>query len=188
MKPDHVRVLAAIDRNFAEANDALMELTAYDSLRRARLSDARPNFFAIAEQALFNDMVAGAIRVFDDHKDVASLWYVMRCHRAVAQGAAQACGIDIDELKSITARLRHIRDKIHFHIDRHAVTEPALVWTHANISTGQFSHALHAAALLLAKIRQEVYGGEPESIAAYDGSDVERIIAAYAAAEQAGGT
>jgi hypothetical protein len=186
MKPDSLRVIAAINRNFAEANDAILKLTAYRSLCEAGFSRAGTGFFAIAAQALFNDMIAGAIRIFDDHKDVASIWYVIRCNQPAAQRAAQACGIAIDDLRSIAPKLRHVRDKTHFHIDRKAVTDPSSVWAYADISDDALGNALHNAALLLAKIKQHVSGGELDSIGAYDGSDVRQIINAYLASKQTG--
>jgi hypothetical protein len=181
MKPDRLRVIAAINRNFTEANAAILKLTAYNSLSEAGFGYAETSFFAIVNQALFNDMIAGAIRIFDDHKDVASLWYVIRCHDAAARKAARDCGIDIDELKAITPRLRHVRDKTHFHIDRKAVTNPSSVWTYADISGQRLGSALRNAAILLAKIKQDVFGGELERLSPYDGSDVRHIIDAYAA-------
>jgi len=48
-------------------------------------------------------------------------------NEAAAHRAARACGIDMDELRSIVPKLRHIRDKTHFHIDKRTVEDPAMV-------------------------------------------------------------
>src|SRR5437773_1886848 len=181
MKPDEARILAAINRNFAEANNAILKLTAYNSLNKAGFNDTGISFFVIADQALYNDMIASAIRIFDDHKEAASLWYIIRCNVPAAQKAAKACGIDIDEIKRIVPKLRHIRDKAHFHIDRRTVENPSLVWSDADISGDELTNALHNTALLLAKIKQDVYGGEMDKPTPYDGSDVKQIIDAYIA-------
>jgi hypothetical protein len=187
MKPDSSRVLAAIDRNFDEANSAIDKLTAHDCLCRTVYgsgvgTDARTGFFAIARQALFNDMLAGAIRIFDDHKDVASLWYIIRCNEGAAARAAAACGISIADLLTIAPKLRHIRDKTHFHIDRKMVgNHPSSVWADADISDEELGAALRNAAALLAAIRQALFGGELRRVTAYDGADVQRIVDAYAA-------
>jgi hypothetical protein len=179
MKPNRARVLAALNRNFAEANNAILKLAACNSLREAGLPQAGMSFFVIADQALFNDMVASAIRLFDDHKEAGSLWYIIRCHAQVARKAAATCGISIEELCRIIPKLRHIRDKTHFHIDRRAVEEPSLVWSAADISGDELTSALHNAALLLATIKQDIYGGDLEQLTDYDGSDVQEIVDAY---------
>ena len=176
MRPDSVRIMAAINRNFAEANDAILKFIAYNSLNETGIDVTGINFFAIANQALFNDMIASAIRIFDEHKEAGSLWYIIRCHGAAAHKSASSCGIDMNEMRSIVPKLRHIRDKTHFHIDKRTVENPALVWSHADISADEFIKALRNAALLLATIKHDVYGGEMARQASYDGSDVRRII------------
>ena len=184
MKPDEARVLAALNRNFSEADHAILKLTAYNSLKRCVASSAGTRFFTIAEQTLYNDMIAGAIRIFDDHKEAGSLWYIIRCFRNVAQNIAMTCGIDMDALRKIVPKLRHIRDKTHFHIDRRTVAEPDLVWTNAGLGYDELTNALHDAATLLTKIKQEVYGGEMNRLTPYDGSDVKQIVEAYIASKK----
>ena len=124
-----------------------------------------------------------AIRIFDDHKEAGSLWYIIRCNPHATENAAKACHINIDDLKAIAPKLRHIRDKTHFHIDRRTVGNPSLVWTDANISNRAFTNALHNVALLLAKIKQDVFRAAMDNQTPYDGSDVMQIIDAYAAAQ-----
>ena len=185
MRPHNARILAAINRNFAEANDAILKLTAHDSLHRAGFNPTGVSFLAIADQALFNDMIAGAIRIFDEHKEAGSLWYIIRCHEAVAHAAARSCGIDMDEMRTIVPKLRHVRDKTHFHIDKRNVENPALVWSHADISIDEFTKALRNAAVLLAKIKQDIYGGKMDVLTPYEGSDVRRMVDAFAASTEA---
>jgi hypothetical protein len=178
MRPRHARVLAAIDRNFAEADDALLKLTAYAHLNAAEIEHAGMMFFVLARQALFNDMIAGAIRIFDDHKEAGSLWYIIRCHEAAVQGVAQDCGVDLEELKAMVPKLRHIRDKTHFHIDRRTLEDPSSVWRQAGISLEEFTRALHNVATLLASLKQTVYQGKRNALTCYDGADVKLIVAA----------
>jgi hypothetical protein len=184
MRPDDARLLAAINRSFAEANNAILKLTAYNRLNEAEFSYMGTSFFVIAQQALYNDMIASAIRIFDDHKEAGSLWYIIRCNQSAAKKAATACGINIDDLKAIVPKLRHIRDKTHFHIDKRSVENPSLVWRDADISGQEFTTVLHNAARLLAKIKQDVFGAEMDQLTPYDGSDVRHIIDAYAGAKR----
>lgn len=173
------RLRAALKRNFAEVNNAILKRTAYNKLCSAGFNYTGMSFFVIAQQALFNDMVANAIRVFDDHKDVSSLWYIIRCNEGIAKKAATACGINIEKLRAIVPKLRHIRDKTHFHIDRKAVEAPKDVWKDAGVSGNELTDALYGAATLLAHIKKETFGGEIEKLTPYDGSDVQAIVKAY---------
>lgn len=189
MKPDKARVLAALNRNFAEADDAILKLTAFDRLDETGvtgLPGTRPGFLVLAKQALYNDALGSAIRIFDEHKESGSLWYIMRCHGKAAQKAANACEISIDALRDIVPRLAHIRNKTHFHIDRKALDNPSLIWRNAAIGADTISDALRNAALLLAGIKQEIYGGEMDVLTPYDGSDITRIVRAYAASYTGG--
>jgi hypothetical protein len=182
MKPDEARMLAAINRNFNEANNAVLKFVAYTKLRSAGFPCVDLGFFTLAQQALFNDMVASAIRIFDEHKEAGSLWYIVRCNEAAAKHAAQACGISIDELRKLVPKLRYIRNRTHFHIDRRALENPSLVWSDADLSNAELSDALQHAALFLARIKQECYGGELEKPSVYDGSDIQQIVDAYTSA------
>lgn len=181
------RLQAALKRNFAELNNAILKRTAYNQLCKAGFTYTGMSFFVIADQALFNDMIAGAIRVFDDHKDVSSIWYIIRCNEGAAKKAAAACGTSIESLRAIVPKLRHIRDKTHFHIDREAVEAPDEVWKYAGISGDELTDALYGAAALIAHIKREIYGGELDKLTPYDGSDVHQAVKAYMALRDAKG-
>ena len=175
------RLRAALKRNFAEVNNAILKRTAYNQLCTAGFNYTGMSFFVIADQALFNDMIASAILVFDDHKDVSSLWYIIRSNEAAAKKAAAACGINIEKLREIVPKLRRIRDKTHFHIDRKAVEAPKEVWKSADISGDELTDALYGAAKLITQIKKEIFGGDLEELTPYDGSDVHEIVKAYMA-------
>jgi hypothetical protein len=179
MKPDPTRILAALNRNWEEANNAILKLTAFNQLNKIGFSDTEISFFSIVDQALYNDILAGAIRIFDDHKEAGSLWYIVRCKASAATQAAHECGINLPQLRKIVPKLLHIRNKTHFHIDRRALDNPSAVWTDADMSGQELAQALYDAAHLLARIKQNLYGGELEQLTPYDGSDAQQIIRAY---------
>ncbi len=54
----------------------------------------------IAAQALYNDLIAHAIRVLDEHRDATSFWYIVKCNESVARRAAQDSDLDLEALKS----------------------------------------------------------------------------------------
>lgn len=184
MRPSRTRVRAALERNLAETHDAILMFTASHALGRADAADLSEGFFAIARQALFNDMIASAMRVFDDHKEAGSLWYIVRCHPQIARRAADEHRIDIGALHRVVPKLGHIRDKTHFHIDRREVERTERVWQEADLSAGELIGALHDAAVLLAAIRQLLEGGPLAQLPSYDGSDVEEIVEALKARRQ----
>ena len=74
MKPanDTSNLKATIQRNFNELNNAILKLTALEELRKLELTYCRMSFFVIAEHALYNDLLAHAIKVLDEHRDAMS--------------------------------------------------------------------------------------------------------------------
>lgn len=156
-----------------------MKRRALLGLHSADSSHAGPlNFFEIAAHALYNDLVAHAARVFDRHPDAASFWYVVRCDEASARAQATALGVDLDQLGALADKLKGIRDKTHFHIDKKAVTDPKLVWAAAEINGDAFGSGLEGAFRVLAGLhfkRHRVTKSVPE----YDGSDAIKIMRAY---------
>lgn len=179
MSHDNTRLHAAVRRTFAEANNAILKLVAYNALCAADITYAGMSFFVVASQALHNDMIAHAMRALDEHRDAASFWYVKRCNEQVTAAAASAAGVDLSALESTSAKLRHIREKTHFHVDRQAVLDPSQVWQAAGVTGDEFNDSLHAVASVMSGVEVHLFGGEPLVVTEYDGSDVERIVKAY---------
>lgn len=90
------------------------------------------DFIRLSYWALFNDCFAHAMRVFDQHPDTASFWYLRRCEQGEVDKAATAVGLQIAELKSLSSSLKLVRDKTHFHIDKKTVFDPKVVWQQAD--------------------------------------------------------
>lgn len=179
MSHDNTRLLAAIERTFAEVNNGILKLVAYNAVCRADITYTRMSFFVVASHALHNDMVAHAIRALDEHRDAGSFWYVKRCNEAATSAAAGVAGVDLAALQFTSTKLRHIRDKTHFHVDRESVPNPAHVWQTAGLTGDEFNSALRAVASVMSGVKVKVFGGEPLDVAEYDGSDVQRIVKAY---------
>lgn len=179
MTHDHTRLKAAVKRTFAEANNAILKLTAYNSLCREDISYARMSFFAIVQHALYNDMVAHAIRVMDEHRDVSGFWYIHKCQSALVERTVSKAGSELATLKCTSEKLRHIREKTHFHIDRTAVQSPTEVWKSAGVTGDEFSITLRVVAQVASAVNADALGGEPLDVTEYDGSDVHRIVAAF---------
>ena len=179
MELDWERYDAALERNIAETSNAILKRRALIGLHSADSSHHGPlDFFEIAAHALYNDLIAHAARVFDRHPDVASFWYVVRCDEASARAQASALGVDLDELGVLADKLKGVRDKTLFHIDKKAVANPKLVWASAEIKGAALGSALDGAFPVLAGLYFK-RRGVMKTVPDYDGSDAAKIIRAY---------
>ena len=172
-----VRYDAALERNLAETSNAILKRRALIGLHSADSSHGL-DFFRVAAHALYNDLTAHAARVFDRHPDAASFWYVIRCDEATARAQASTLGVDLDALGVLADKLKGIRDKTLFHIDKKAVENPKLVWSSAEIKGGVLGSGLDEAFRVLAGLYLK-RSGVARTIPDYDGSDAPIIIRAY---------
>src|SRR5690606_8623654 len=117
MSYDTSALQGAIIRNLTELNNAILKLTAYDELVRQDIAYVRMSFFVVAAHALYNDTFSHAIRVLDEHEQALAFWYILRSNESVVKRAAKNSGLDLDELKKLSTKLRIVRDKTQFHID-----------------------------------------------------------------------
>jgi hypothetical protein len=82
------------------------------------------DFFKVAHTGIQGDWLIRLIRVFEDHGDVASFWYL---HRAVQREVEQALGrttVSMSEIQSLSDRIKPIRNKVFVHIDKAGVFSP----------------------------------------------------------------
>lgn len=123
----------ALNRNLNEVLKALYEFTVL-----TRLEKSFPNvfnneeFFGIAYEAVFNDMIAHSIKLFEKHRDSASLWYIYNCNQKEIETLWRDTG-NLNKLKEISMKLKSVRDKTHFHIDKKGVMDTKQIWKDANI-------------------------------------------------------
>lgn len=171
---------ATIQRNLLELNNAILKVTAHDELVKQGLTYTEMSFFVIAQHALYNDILTHAIRVLDEHRDAMSFWYLLRCKEGIVfKQAAQKVGLDLEKLKDLSAKLKSIRNKTLFHIDRRSVRQPEAVWMQAEIIGSALFKALNEMFETLAIAKRDHFDGEFETITKYDGSDIAKIIKAY---------
>ncbi|HLF83310.1 MAG TPA: gamma-glutamylcyclotransferase [Blastocatellia bacterium] len=168
---------AALERNLAETSNAILKRRALIGLHSADSSHGL-DFFQVAAHALYNDLIAHSLRVFDRHPDVASFWYVVRCDEASARSQASSLGVNLDELGVLADKLKNVRDKTLFHIDKKAVTNPKLVWSSAEITGDALGSGLEGAFRVFAGLYFQRHG-VTRTIPDYDGSDAPKIIRAY---------
>ncbi len=168
---------AALERNLAETSNAILKRRALIGLHSADSSHGL-DFFQVAAHALYNDLIAHSVRVLDRHRDAASLWYLLRCDEASVRSEASSLGVDLDELGILADKLKSVRDKTLFHIDKKAVTNPKLVWASAEIKGDELGSGLDGAFRLIAGLYFKRHG-VTRTIPDHDGSDAPKIIRAY---------
>ncbi len=171
------RFEASLKRSLAELSSAVLKLRALDGLRSAHSVHAL-DFFRLAGTALFNDVLGHAMRVFDEHKQAAAFWYVVKVNEPNALNLAKELEVNFEALKLFSANIKIIRDRTHFHIDKDAVKNSALVWENADVNGNQLRVALDSAFSLLSEIYFRL-SGIRISIPEYDGTDVPKIIKSY---------
>ena len=88
----NIRYLAVVKRNLYEIAHALFELkelTAFeDYIKDKELWIQGESFFSISNRALFNDMVAHAIKVLEINKsqDSTTFWYLLKKDKKKIEG------------------------------------------------------------------------------------------------------
>lgn len=168
------KISAAIKRNLAEIVTAVHERRALIGIEKAD-ADYGWNFFRISYNALFNDMVAHAIKVLDDNNRSATFWFIYKHYQKKIDAYLISKNTNIASIKGISARLKIIRNHTHFHIDQKGVLDPKAVWKSASIKGNDLAVIIDIIQEVLEYIHKEHFGDE-FPIPDYNGEDVTRII------------
>lgn len=177
MEINYERYEQALKRNLAETSNAILKRRALIGLHSANSAHSL-DFFRVAAHALYNDILAHAMRVFDRGGQSAAFWYILRVDKPAARCAIEKYGINISRIEGIADRFKIIRDKTHFHIDRDAIANPPAVWEDAGINGNELGYTLESGFMIMSELYQGRTGMQI-SIPDYDGSDVVDIIKAY---------
>lgn len=167
----------ALKRNLMELKQAILKRRALIGMHGAN-SEHSLDFFQIAAVALYNDTISHTIKVFEVGPKSASFWYIVRLNRKLAEESAKQHSISLKEMESLSKGFKHIRDKTHFHIDRHFAMDPKKVWQAAGISGNDLGYMLESAYTILCTINEKITGERTE-LPDYDGSDAAEIIRSY---------
>lgn len=146
----HTRYEHAIERNLAELQRAILNRTTLLGLEDAGgLSNV---FLQVTYFALFNDYISHCIKVFDRGRQAASFWYIYRSDEKPFAAYAKRHRIDIAHIEEVSTKLKHIRDKTHFHIDSDAVVAPKAIWKSAELTGKELSEAVDFAWAMLSEL------------------------------------
>lgn len=144
----------AIQRNLAELQRAILNRTTLLGLEDA--GGISHLFLKLSYFALFNDYIAHCIKVFETGKQAASFWYIYRTNQKPIDTCARREKINVKALEKVSEKLKHIRDKAHFHIDTTGVLDVKAVWREAGLSGKELSAAVDAAWCILTDLQQSL--------------------------------
>ncbi len=168
------RFYRALFRNLNEIRTAILERRALIGIESVG-SKQRLNFFTLSYDALFNDMVAHTIKVLDKNPDSATFWYLYRCDSKIIDSFIEDKSYDLKSLEYMADKLKIVRDKTHFHIDKKGVLNPKNIWKEADISGKEFGKALEQVFDILQYLRK-IHLGKEFAMPEYNGSDASKLI------------
>jgi len=169
------RFYRALFRNLNEIRTALLQRQALIGIAAAK-SKHKLDFFTLSHDALYNDMVAHAIKVLDKNSDSATFWYLYNCDPKTIDTFLKDKKYGLKSLEDMAAKLLHVRNKTHFHIDKKGVFNPKAIWSEAEINGDEFGKVLKNVFYILQYLRK-VHLGKELAMPDYDGSDATKIIA-----------
>jgi hypothetical protein len=148
---ENQRNIRAIERNLAELQWAILHRNTLEGI--AAVKSAHHLFLHSVYNALFNDYIAHCIKVFEESGEAASFWYIHRINQKHVDGFAKTHGIDLSTLKTVSQKLKHIRNKTHFHIDSKGVLDPTAIWGQAALKGSELASAVDEAWQILTHLQ-----------------------------------
>lgn len=105
----------------------------------AAYNEAQPpsnRFLTLAFIALLGDRLLRLIRIFEDNRDTASFWYLHRCT------PERMKHLDVERLKSLSGKLKTVRDLTFVHLDKRGISKAAAIWREAGITEAEIIEAI----------------------------------------------
>lgn len=159
---------SALKRNLAELQKALLIRVTLLGIEKHRYTTKV--FTRVIRDALHNEHMSHAIKVFEQSSKSASFWYLYRTDPGPIDNYARQVGYDTCNLQIVTDKLKAIRNGSHFHIDQTGVLDPKVVWSGAALTGKDLGAAIDFLWGVLGTI-QKAKGGEVPSLLDYT-SDV----------------
>ncbi len=167
---------SAITRNVSEVGQALLERKVLISFQEYEQQHGQGralpwSFLSIAERSLYDCMLAHTMKVLDRHQGSATFWAIRDKCPSRMQKLSAYSDKEMEHLEDLAGKdkLKKIRDKTHFHIDRAAVVNPAGVYKAADIKRDELGRGLEYLWKILNELHQEVFGQKfLDLVTAYD--------------------
>jgi len=179
---DDAKYIKAIARNFNEIANAIQKRQVLVTVEEYAKKNGRiffygASFFDLAVKALFNDVMAHLIKVLDANKDSATFWYVFQNGQNQIVALRSYSKEKISFLQDLSEKVKHVRDKTHFHIDKEGVINPEVIWEEAGISGNDLGRGLEYLFDVLLELKNLI---RKENMTKdnyfYDGCDVAKLL------------
>lgn len=162
------RYRIALARNLAELQKVLLIRETLLGIEKHKYT--ANVFVRVINDALNNDYISHAIKVFERSSKSASFWYVYRSDQRVIDQYSRDSGYSIDKLKNISDKLKVVRNGTHFHIDSAGVLDPKKIWSDASLTGKELADAIDFAWGALSAAQRNI-GGEIPSLLNYRSDD-----------------
>lgn len=162
------RFESALERNLAELQKALLIRETLVAIEKHRYT--AKVFTQVIYDALENDYISHAIKVLDRNGQSSSFWYIYRSDAGPIDRHLRATGYTIEQLQTVSAKLKVVRDGTHFHIDSRGVLDPEAIWRVAGLTGKELAAALDFVWGALSII-QTARGGDVPSLFDYTSAD-----------------
>jgi len=103
--------------------------------------------------ALMGDRLVRLIRILEDSDRTATFWYLHNC-----EPANVSKDVDIPRLEALSEKIRLVRDKTLFHIDKKHVGDSQAVYKQANIIANEVIWAMETIWRTLNRLYEERFG------------------------------
>lgn len=177
MPTEHPRLRRAIEKNLNGLNNCILKRRVHNKFYELGTAHGL-DFFRVAIHALYNDLFADLHRSFDTHQDAASIWYVRNLDSRLFNEALAEVDITLERLEKLAEKTKHIRDRVHFHVDRRDLLEPVSAWRTAALTGNEVIELTEKSHEIL-RIMYLRLTGEDKPVPEYYGEDVELIVRSY---------
>lgn len=150
MKPDYDdRFRDTLERLLPETYNLMSVQAALEAL----MDHQSGVILAQSFSALMGDRLVRLIRILENSDGTATFWYLHRC-----EPANVAKDVDVPRLEDLSGKLRLVRNKTFFHIDKNHVSDSQAVYTRANIIANEVIWAMETIWRTLNRLYEQRFG------------------------------
>ncbi len=171
------KISASIERNLQEVIYAKSGVNAVNKIEAKHPKPYTFNFFYYASLALYNDSVSRIIKVLEkkDNNDTLSFWFLLKHNKDTVINFCNNNDIDINNFTIVSEKLKQLRDKLFFHIDKRGVKDKERIWKTAKIQGNEFNKSINDLLIILEHLYENKFKRKYNKFI-YDGSDIVKII------------
>jgi hypothetical protein len=138
------------------------------------------DLLTVAYDALFNSFAARLMRLYDEHREAAGLTYLLQAQTCLTRSFEDE-GLTNEVRKTLSSKLKVVRDKTHMHLDKHYVGDLRRAWNSSALDVESVDMRVRKTARALRLAYQARFGSEFAE-ASYDARDLPSILSALRSA------